>query len=127
MQVTIDAVRQVWPKRRLVMVFQPHRYSRTAELMDEFVKVLSCVDQLILCEIYPASEPPIPGITGEILASRMAQAPVFVPELDELPQILAQHVAANDIVLVQGAGSIGKMARYLADHPTILNDNSRGE
>jgi len=125
LQVTIDAVRQVWPTRRLVMVFQPHRYSRTAELMDYFVTVLAQVDLLILCEIYPASEEPIPGITSEVLASRLTQVaktpPVFVPHLDELPTILRQHVKADDIVLVQGAGSIGKIARYLADHPEIFN------
>lgn len=124
LQVTIDAVRQVWPTRRLVMVFQPHRYSRTAELMDEFIEVLAKVDLLVLCEIYPASELPIPGITGENLAKRLSlqakSTPIFVSDIDDLPKILANSVVADDIVLVQGAGSIGKIARYLADHPKIL-------
>lgn len=128
LQVTIDAVRQVWPTRRLTMVFQPHRYTRTAELMDEFIEVLSQVDQLILCDIYPASEAPIPGVSGEILASRLAaehagNVPVFVEDLDTLPKILSQYAKDGDVVLVQGAGSIGKVARYLADNPNCLMNN----
>ncbi|MDQ2993799.1 MAG: UDP-N-acetylmuramate--L-alanine ligase [Pseudomonadota bacterium] len=127
LQVTIDAVRQVWPTRRLTMVFQPHRYSRTAELMDDFIDVLAQVDQLILCEIYPASEAPIPGVSGEILAARLATrahaAPVFVEDLDSLPNVLSRYAKEGDVVLVQGAGSIGKVARYLADHPDCLINN----
>ena len=87
LQVTIDAVRKVWPSRRLLMVFQPHRYSRTSEMMDDFVNVLNAVDQVILLDIYPAGEAPIPGITGQVLLERFAKQakvpPIFVPTIEE--------------------------------------------
>jgi len=83
--VTLDAARNVWPDKRIVMAYQPHRYSRTSELFDQFVDVLKHVDQLVLTDIYPAGEQPIPGISGEILfkaiADRANKSPIFVKEL----------------------------------------------
>lgn len=121
LQVTIEAVRKVWPDRRLLMVFQPHRYSRTSELMDDFVEVLKAVDQLVLLDIYPAGEAPLPGITGEVLAARCVKQfttpPIFVPRKDNLFSALADCVHDGDVVLLQGAGDIGLIAQQIVEHP----------
>lgn len=114
LQVTIEAVRNVWPDRRLVMVFQPHRYSRTEELMEEFVSVLKTVDVLILLEIYSAGEASIPGISGEALAEKISDqgnaSVVFVDKFDNVTAEIQRHVKNGDIVLIQGAGNVGKIA-----------------
>lgn len=120
LQVTIDAVRNVWPSRRLVMVFQPHRYSRTAELMDEFVNVLKTVDLIILLEIYSAGEAPIPGITSEVLASHFSKQSnvplVLVQKAENVIAEINRLVQNDDVVLIQGAGSVGKIAPQIAAH-----------
>ncbi len=114
---TLRAAREVWPDQRLVVAFQPHRYTRTHELMDDFAAVLSEPDLLLLTDIYAAGEEPIPGADGRALAravrSRGAVEPVFVEDLEKLPDVLGGVVEANDIVLTLGAGSIGAMARTL--------------
>ena len=114
---TLQAVRQVWPDRRLVVAFQPHRYTRTHELMDDFARVLSETDVLVLTEVYGVGEKPIPGADGRGLAravrSRGAVEPVFVESVDRLAGVLGGIVAHDDIVLTLGAGSIGAMARRL--------------
>jgi UDP-N-acetylmuramate--alanine ligase len=124
LQVTIDAVRKVWPERRLVMVFQPHRYSRTVELMGDFVEVLSAVDLLVLLEIYPAGEAPLPGVSGAVLATRFSNEStvplIFVPRMENLLAELGRVVQNGDVVLIQGAGDIGKMAPKIATHPEQL-------
>lgn len=121
MQATIDAVRKVWPARRLVMVFQPHRYSRTGELMDEFIQVLGTVDQVVLLDIYSAGEAPLPGVSGDILSSRFTKAShvplFFVRKSADLLAELVHLVKNGDVVLVQGAGDIGKVAPEIAAHP----------
>lgn len=121
LQVTIEAVRKVWPDRRLVMVFQPHRYSRTEELMDDFVTVLSAVDQAILLDIYSAGEAPIPGVSSKILAERFAQQTrsplIYVPQIDQVISVLANTVQPRDVVLIQGAGDVGHVAPHIAEHP----------
>jgi UDP-N-acetylmuramate--alanine ligase len=121
LQVTIDAVRKVWPNRRLLMVFQPHRYSRTSEMMDDFVSVLTAVDKVILLDIYPAGEVPIAGITGQVLLERFAKQakvpPIFVPLIDNLLAVLADTVQADDVVLIQGAGDVGHIAPQIVEHP----------
>ena len=116
---TINAVRQGWPERRLLMIFQPHRYSRTRDLYDDFVKVLSTVDALILIDIYPAGEDPIQGVDSRSLArsirQRGAVEPVFAETWREVPAILADMVRPGDIVLTQGAGNITNVAHTLSD------------
>jgi len=115
---TIAAVREAWPGRRLLVVFQPHRYSRTRDLLDDFAAVLSDVDVLVLGEVYGAGEPPVPGADARALArairSRGRLEPVFLPDLGDLPATLDTLVADGDLVLTLGAGDIGHHARALA-------------
>lgn len=107
----MQAVRAAWPERRLVLVFQPHRYSRTRDLLDDFARVLSTADALLLCEVYAAGETPLPAADGRALARAVRQRgqvePVFVPVLDELAPALAAMARAGDVVLTAGAGDIG--------------------
>ncbi len=115
----LDTARRVWPERRIVMVYQPHRYSRTEELFDEFVDVLTHVDLLLLTDIYAAGEKPIPGVTGEALFEQIVKKakhkPIFVKDLTTLAATLSKVLQAGDIVFMQGAGSIGKMAQELVE------------
>ena len=115
---TVAAIRDGWPRRRLVVVFQPHRYSRTRDLFDDFAIVLSTVDVLVLLEVYPAGEPPIAGADGRSLArairARGKVDPVFVEAVADLAPVLQGVVEDGDVVLTLGAGDIGKAARGLA-------------
>lgn len=112
LKATLTAARGCWQDRRLVAVFQPHRYSRTYDLFDDFVTVLSEQQDLLLCDVYPAGEQPISGATGQALSQairvRGASNPVFVADVDELANVLAPIVQDGDVVLAMGAGSIGK-------------------
>ena len=121
MAATLAAAREVWPDRRLVVAFQPHRYTRTHELMDDFARVLSDANVLLLTEVHAVGEAPIPGADGRALAravrSRGGVEPVFVDTLDRLPGVLAGILKPRDVVLTLGAGSIGSVAR---DLPTAL-------
>nr|WP_263458529.1 UDP-N-acetylmuramate--L-alanine ligase [Brenneria tiliae] len=116
---TIKAARAGWPDRRLVMVFQPHRYTRTRDLYDDFTHVLSQVDVLLMLEVYSAGESPIPGADSRTLCrtirGRGKIDPILVTDVDTLPELLSQALRGGDLVLVQGAGNIGKLARKLAD------------
>ena len=118
-RVTINAVRAGWPERRLVMIFQPHRYTRTRDLYEDFAEVLSKVDVLILLDVYAAGEEPIPGADSRALCRSIRQRgqldPVFVATTAEVPAVLAGLLAAGDLVLTQGAGNVGALARTLAD------------
>ncbi|WP_153099322.1 UDP-N-acetylmuramate--L-alanine ligase [Paraburkholderia hayleyella] len=111
MAATIEAARGAFPGRRLVLAFQPHRYSRTRDCFDEFVNVLSTVDALVLTEVYAAGEAPIATANGQALARALCAAsevkPVFVEAVDEVPDALAVVVRAGDVVVMMGAGSIG--------------------
>ncbi|KAA6186623.1 UDP-N-acetylmuramate--L-alanine ligase [Thiohalocapsa marina] len=115
---TMAAARGSWPGRRLVLVFQPHRYSRTQEQFDDFARVLSDTDVLVLCEVYPAGEQPRPGADGRSLARAVRQRggvePVFVEALDDVPEVLQRLVQEDDLVLFSGAGDIGVLAAGLA-------------
>ena len=115
---TIQAARASWPDRRLVVAFQPHRYSRTRDLIDDFAGVLSEVDVLVLLEVYAAGEAPIPGVDGRALArairARGRVEPIFVAETRELPGVLARVVADGDVLVTMGAGDIGAVAPRLA-------------
>jgi UDP-N-acetylmuramate--alanine ligase len=117
---TVDAARNCWPQRRLVVVFQPHRYTRTRDLMDDFSQVLSTVDPLIVTEVYAAGEEPITAADGRALCrsirARGRVNPIFVEALEELPAVAADIVRAGDVLLTLGAGSIGQVAADLAAH-----------
>jgi UDP-N-acetylmuramate--alanine ligase len=118
---TIAAARDAWPGRRLVVCFQPHRYTRTLALIDDFAQVLSTVDALILTNVYSAGESPLAGADGKSLARavrvRGAVEPIFIEDLSELPGVLGQIMRADDVVLTLGAGSIGAVAPTL---PRVL-------
>jgi UDP-N-acetylmuramate--alanine ligase len=110
----LAAVRDGWPERRLVLAFQPHRYTRTHELLDDFADVLSQVDVLVLAEVYAAGEPPIDGADGRALAqavtARGGVMPVFVDEADAIVPALGDLLRDGDLVLTMGAGDIGTVA-----------------
>jgi UDP-N-acetylmuramate--alanine ligase len=114
---TLAATREIWPERRIVVVFQPHRYTRTHELFDDFAQVLAKVDALLLTEIYPAGEEPIAGVDGRSLSravrARGSVEPIFVEDLEILAATLAEVIRDGDVVLTLGAGSIGAIARTL--------------
>jgi UDP-N-acetylmuramate--alanine ligase len=114
---TLEAARQAWPGRRILLVFEPHRYTRTRDLLDDFAQVLSSADALLVAEVYPAGETPIPGADGKALCrairSRGAVEPVLLRSLEELPQVLAGIARDGDVVLTMGAGSIGAAAHDL--------------
>jgi UDP-N-acetylmuramate--alanine ligase len=116
---TIQAVRDGWPERRLFMIFQPHRYTRTRDLYEDFVQVLSSCDVLIVNEVYSAGEEEIPGATSKQLCGSIRQRgkvdPVYAQTIEEIPQIVADLVRAGDIVITQGAGSVSKLVKMLAD------------
>jgi UDP-N-acetylmuramate--alanine ligase len=117
LQSTLDAARGAWPDRRLVVVFQPHRYTRTRDLMDDFSRVLSAQDPLLITEVYPAGETSISGADGRALC-RAIRAwgrtdPVFVPALEQLGECLASILQDGDVVLTLGAGDIGRASRRL--------------
>ena len=118
-EATLDSARQAYAGRRLVMVFQPHRYSRTRDLFDDFVGVLSKTDVLILAEVYPAGEKPITGADGRSLARAIRMRgqiePVFVDDLADLPELLPGILEPGDVVLTLGAGSIGACAAELTE------------
>jgi UDP-N-acetylmuramate--alanine ligase len=115
---TLAAARAGWPGRRLVVVFQPHRYTRTHDLFDDFIEVLSAVDVLLLCEVYAAGENPISGADGRALArgirARGQVDPVFVADLATLPAVLGDILQDGDILLTLGAGDIGSVSARLA-------------
>jgi UDP-N-acetylmuramate--alanine ligase len=116
---TLSAARSGWPDRRVVLVFQPHRYTRTRDLMDDFASVLSDADVAIVLDVYAAGEAPIAGADGRAIAravrSRGSIEPVFVKTLDELQPVLESVIAAGDLVLTMGAGDIGAYAAGLPD------------
>ena len=117
MTATIEAARASFPGRRLVVAFQPHRYTRTRDLFEDFVRVLSTVDVLVLADVYPAGEAPIVAADGRALARAVRVAgkvePVFVEDIAELPQTLRTLVRDGDVVVTMGAGSIGGTAAAL--------------
>jgi len=115
---TIKAIRDGWPERRLVMIYQPHRYTRTRDLYEDFVEVLSSVDALVLLEVYSAGEEPIPGADGRHLCrsirARGLVEPIFIEGVDGVPAVVKDIVQAGDIVITQGAGNVGALAAELA-------------
>jgi UDP-N-acetylmuramate--alanine ligase len=124
---TVAAARAGWPGRRLVLVFQPHRFTRTRDLLDDFATVLSDADILVLLEVYAAGEAPIAGADGRAIAravrSRGAVEPVFVESLDNLAPVLEGLLKEGDLLLTMGAGDIGAFAASLPErlsrHPKL--------
>ncbi len=120
-KVTLQAARQAWPDRRLVLVFQPHRYTRTRDLLNDFAQALAEADVLVLLEVFAAGEEPIENADGQALCQSIADLgkviPIFVPDDAQLAVTLQQVLQANDVVLMQGAGSIGAMAKQLLAAP----------
>ena len=114
---TLEAARQGWPERRLVLAFQPHRYTRTRDLLDDFGRVLSAVDVLLVTEVYAAGEAPIPNADGRAICravrSRGVVEPVFVEHVEELADALKRVLHDGDLVLTMGAGNIGAVAQEL--------------
>jgi len=119
LECTLEAIRGAWPGRRVVVAFQPHRYSRTRDLMDDFARVLSGTDALLLCEVYAAGEAPVPNADGRALArairSRGKVEPVFVETVEALPEALAAVLRPDDLLVTFGAGSIGGIAARLPE------------
>ena len=115
---TLQAARESWPERRIVMVYQPHRYTRTRDLFQEFCDVLSTVDALVLLDVYSAGEALIPGADGKALADAITRAgkvkPVFVENQAKLNPALEAVLRDGDVLLMQGAGNIGAIAANLA-------------
>lgn len=115
---TIQAAREAYGNRRLVMLYQPHRYTRTRDLFQDFCDVLSLPDKLLLLDVYSAGEALIPGAEGSALAKGIAQLgqvePVFIDNHQRIPAILAHELQAGDVLLTQGAGNIGSIAAQLA-------------
>jgi UDP-N-acetylmuramate--alanine ligase len=111
MEATIAAARGAYPGRRLVLAFQPHRYTRTRDLFEDFVRVLGTVDELLLAEVYPAGEPAIVAADSRSLARAVRVAgriePRFVERIGQMPQAILDTVRDGDLVLTMGAGSVG--------------------
>ena len=116
-RATIQAVRDGWPGKRLVMVFQPHRFSRTRDFYDDFVQVLSQVDELLLLDVYPAGEAEVPGISSQNLCISIDNCstlkPIYVEHIEIVPILLNDLVRDDDMVLTQGAGSVSQLVAML--------------
>jgi UDP-N-acetylmuramate--alanine ligase len=116
-RATLESARQAWPERRVVMIYQPHRYSRTRDLYEDFVAVLSRCDALLLLEVYAAGEDPVPGADSRSLTRsirlRGQVEPVFVESTDEMATVLRGILRDGDVLITQGAGTIGRLAQDL--------------
>ncbi len=114
---TLEAVRQGWPGRRIVLAFQPHRYTRTRDLLDDFARVLGEVDVLLVTEVYAAGESPIAGADGRAICravrGRGRVEPIFVERVEDLADSLRDVLKDGDLVLTMGAGNIGAVAHDL--------------
>ena len=121
---TLEAIRQGWPQRRIVLAFQPHRYTRTRDLLDDFARVLANVDALIVTEVYAAGEAPIAGADAKSICRAVRShgrvEPLYVERVDELPRNLIQIARDGDVIVTMGAGSIGALAAELPNALTSL-------
>lgn len=127
---TLEAIRQGWPNRRILLAFQPHRYSRTRDLLDDFARVLAAnADALIVTEVYAAGEAPIAGADGKAICRAVRShgrvEPVFVDKVEELPRALIQIARDGDVIVTMGAGSIGSLAPELPAALTTLSAERR--
>ena len=121
MAATLAAARGAWPERRIVLAFQPHRYTRTRDCFEDFVKVLSSADAVLLTEVYAAGEPALVAADGRALARGVRVAgkvePVFVEDVADMPQAIMNFAQPDDVVIVMGAGSISKVPEQLGVNP----------
>lgn len=119
MKATIEAARGAYPNQRLVLVFQPHRYSRTRDCFEDFIKIISMVDVVLLTEVYAAGEAKIIGADGRALTRALRLTgkiePIFVDKVDDLPSVIADIARGDDIVLCMGAGSISVVPQRLVE------------
>jgi len=119
-RATLEAVRQAYPGRRVVLAFQPHRYTRTRDLLDDFAAVLATADVLLVSEVYAAGEAPIAGADGRAICravrSRGQAEPVFLSRIEDLPDALRGLLHADDVVLAMGAGNVSAVAHDLPRH-----------
>jgi UDP-N-acetylmuramate--alanine ligase len=119
MAATLAAARGAFPGRRLVLAFQPHRFSRTRDCFEDFVKVIGSADAVLLTEVYAAGESPIVAADGRALTRALRVAgkvdPVFIDDVAELPQAIVDHVRAGDVVVSMGAGSIGQVSAQVLE------------
>ncbi len=117
MAATLEAARGAFPQRRIVLAFQPHRYTRTRDLFEDFVQVLSTADALLLAEVYPAGEPPIVAADSRTLARALRVygkvEPVFVEDIADMPDAIRRAAHDGDVVVTMGAGSIGNVPAQL--------------
>ncbi len=117
MAATLEAARGAFPERRIVLAFQPHRYTRTRDLFEDFVQVLSTADALLLAEVYPAGEPPIVAADSRTLSRALRVygkvEPVFVEDIADMPEAIRRAARDGDVVLTMGAGSIGNVPAQL--------------
>jgi UDP-N-acetylmuramate--alanine ligase len=122
MAATLEAARGAFPGRRIVLAFQPHRYTRTRDCFEDFVKVLSTADVVVLAEVYAAGEAPIVAADSRSLARALRVAgkvePLFAESIDDIPSVLRDTVRAGDVVIGMGAGSIGQLPARLAEGVT---------
>mgnify|MGYP002654590726 CR=1 FL=1 len=123
MAATLEAARGAFPGRRLVLAFQPHRYTRTRDCFEDFVKVIGQADAVLLTEVYAAGEAPIVAADGRALTRAIRVSgkvePVFVDEVQAMPQALLDNAHAGDVILCMGAGSIGQVAGQVVERSTI--------
>ena len=119
-ELTIATARKSWPQKRIVMLFQPHRYSRTRDFYDNFVTILAETDILILLDIYPANEQPLPGISSQALAASIRQRcnkdPIYLADPGQLQPLLDNLLQPGDILITQGAGDVGSISTQLTKH-----------
>ena len=122
-EVTLAAARAAFPGRRLVLAFQPHRYSRTRDLFEDFVKVLGSADVLVLAEVYAAGEAPVVAADGRSLAhalrARGKTEPIFVEAIGDMPETIMSVVRDGDVVITMGAGSISGVPAKLTNYPKV--------
>jgi UDP-N-acetylmuramate--alanine ligase len=128
-EVTLEAIRKGFPDRRLVTLFQPHRYSRTRDLYEDFVRVLSEPDVLLLMDVYPAGEKPVAGAEGRSLCRSIRQRgsvdPVFIERDEDIAQVLSKVLKPGDLLLTQGAGDVGNVAITLTQQlPNIMANST---
>ena len=113
----IDTARELWPKQKIAMVYQPHRYTRTRDLFDDFARVLSAVDGLMLLDVYTAGEQPIAGADSKALCQAIRQRggvnPIFAVDPDEALELLENFARDVDVLIVQGAGNVSAISRQL--------------
>lgn len=122
-RATLEAARSGWPNRRIVCIFQPHRYSRTMLLKNKFAAALVNADRVIITDIYAASEKPIPGISGKTIADEIQdKGAVYIPRKEKIPEYLMQNLKEGDIILTLGAGDIYTVGREILARLKIRNN-----